>query len=68
MLSLSGHKPHNIMKMGRWASNSLLFVEYIQEKISTFSAGISTSMSHIAPFTNMEVAVTAEDLRADTIH
>ena len=31
-LSLSGHKPYKIMKMGRWAPNSLSFMEYIQEK------------------------------------
>ena len=42
-------------------------MEYIQEQISTFSEGMSTSMIQIAPFTNMEGNVMAEDLRADII-
>ena len=67
-LSLSGHKPHEIMKMGRWEPNSPSFMKYAQEEISTFSAGMSIAMFQIAPFTNMEGTITAEDLRADTIH
>ena len=43
-------------------------MEYIQEQITTFYAGIFTVRSQIAPFTNMEGTVTAEDLRADKIH
>ena len=67
-LSLAGFKPHEIMKMGRWAPNSLSFMEYIQQQLSTFSAGMSDAMSKIKPFTNMEGATNSDDLRAGTIY
>jgi len=67
-LSVAGFKPHEIMKMGRWAPNSLSFMEYIQQQLSTFSAGMSDAMSKIKPFTNMEGATNSDDLRAGTIH
>ena len=66
-LALSGYKPHQIMKMGRWAPKSTAFMEYIQNQLSTFSAGMSTNMSKIAIFTNMEGTENAVDLRAATI-
>ena len=56
------------MKMGRWAPKSTSFMEYIQQQLSTFSKGMSTNMSRIQKFTNMEGAVATEDLRAATIH
>ena len=67
-LSLAGYKAHQIMKMGRWAPKSTAFMEYIQQQLSTFSAGMSSKMSRIAVFTNMEGAVNADDLRTATIH
>jgi hypothetical protein len=67
-LSLAGYKDHEIMKMGRWAPKSTSFMEYIQQQLSTFSKGMSTNMSRIQKFTNMEGAVATEDLRAATIH
>ena len=53
--------------MGRWAPQSSSFLEYIQQQLSTFSVGMSTDMSNIARFTNMEGATTSEDLQAATI-
>jgi len=67
-LSLSGYRPRQIMKMGRWASKSTAFMEYIQQQLSTFSVGMSTNMSKIAVFTNMEGTENAVDLRAATIY
>ena len=67
-LSIAGFKPHEIMKMGRWAPKLLSFMEYIQQQLSTFSAGMSTAMSKIAPFTNMEGATNNNDLRVGIIH
>ncbi len=66
-LKLSGHSDTKIMKVGRWKPNSTSFLEYIQQQLSTFLAGMSTKMSRIAKFTNMEGAVTKEDLRPLTI-
>ena len=43
-------------------------MEYIQEQLSSFSMGISTEMNEIEVFTNMEGAVSGEDLRQATIH
>ena len=40
----------------------------IQQQLSTFSAGMSSAMSRIAIFTNMEGAVNADDLRTATIY
>ena len=56
------------MKMGRWAPKSTAFMEYIQQQLSTFSAGMSSAMSRIAIFTNMEGAVNADNLRTATIY
>ena len=56
------------MKMGRWAPKSTAFMEYIQQQLSTFSIGMSTKMSEIAIFTNMEGTKNADDLRAATIY
>ena len=67
-LSLAGCKAHQIMKMGRWAPKSTAFMEYIQQQLSTFSVGMSTRMSKIGVFTNMEGAGNADDLRAATIY
>ena len=66
-LKLSGRDDVEIMKMGRWAPNSTSFMEYIQQQLSTFSAGMATDMSRIAVFTNMEGATNNEDLRPLTI-
>ena len=43
-------------------------MKYIQEKLSSFSMGMSMEMSEIEVFTNMEGAVSGEDLRQATIH
>ena len=67
-LSLAGYKAHQIMKMGRWAPKSTAFMEYIQQQLSTFSAGMSSRMSRIAVITNMEGTVNANDLRTAIIH
>ena len=66
-LKLSGKSDTDIKKMGRWSPQSSSFLEYIQQQLSTFSVGMSTDMSNIARFTNMEGATTSEDLRAATI-
>ena len=67
-LSIARFKPHEIMKMWRWAPNSLSFMEYIQQQLSTFSAGMSTEMSKITPFTTMEGATNSNYPRAGTTH
>ena len=66
-LKMAGYSDTDIKKMGRWAPKSTSFLEYIQQQMSTFSAGMAANMSRIARFTNMEGAVVAEDLRAGTI-
>ena len=66
-LKLSGHSDVEIKKMGRWAPKSTSFLEYIQQQLSTFTAGMSSAMSSIAHFTNMEGMVTREDRRGLTI-
>ena len=67
-LSKAGRKPHEIMKQGRWAPTSLSFMEYLQEQLTSFSAGMSSEMSKIDVFTNMEGIGNDEDLRQATIH
>ena len=67
-MSLVGFNVHQIMKMGRWASKLSAFMEYIQQKFSTFSVGKSSKMSKITIFTNMEGAEIANNLRAVTIY
>ena len=39
---------------GRWAPKLTLFLEYIQQQLSAFSAGMAEKMSKIQTFTNME--------------
>ena len=67
-LKLAGYDDIDIMKMGRWAPNSTAFMEYIQQQLSTFSAGMADNMSNVARFTNMEGSVVNEDLRGATVH
>ena len=67
-LALSGYGDRDIMKMGRWAPDSKAFMEYIQQQLSTFSAGMADNMSRIARSMNMEGAVPTEDLRGTTVH
>ncbi|KAL7525436.1 hypothetical protein ACHAXR_001004, partial [Thalassiosira sp. AJA248-18] len=67
-LALAGYKDREIQKMGRWAPKSTSFMEYIQQQLSTFSAGMATQMSQVARFTNMEGTTVREDLRGPTIH
>ena len=67
-LKLSGYSDTEIQKMGRWAPKSTSFLEYIQQQLSTFSAGMAANMSKIQTFTNMEGMTTYEDLRMATIH
>ena len=62
-LKLAGHDEVEIRKMGRWAPSSSAFLEYIQQQLSTFSEGMSTGMSRIGVFTNMEGATSHDDLR-----
>ena len=65
---MAGCKAHQIMKMGRWAPKSTAFMEYIQQQLSTFSVGMSTKMSRIGIFTNMEGTENVDDLRAATTY
>ena len=67
-LALAGYKDREIMKMGRWSPTSTSFMEYIQQQLSTFSAGMSANMSKVAMFTNMEGAIDRTDTRTATIH
>jgi len=67
-LHLAGYKDTAIQKMGRWAPKSTSFLEYIQQQLSSFSAGMAANMSKIAQFTNMEGNVAREDLRIATVH
>ena len=61
-LDLAGYKDQEITKMGRWALGSHAFMEYIQQQLSTFSAGMSAAMSCIKKFINTEGGVTRENL------
>ena len=54
-LHLSGYSDREIMKMGRWRSNT--FMEYIQEQLSSFTKGMSTSMRTSFNFINVEGGV-----------
>jgi len=51
-LHLAGYSDREIMKMGRWRSKT--FMEYIQEQLSTFTKGMSRSMSQRFHFVNVE--------------
>ena len=66
-LKIAGYEDLVIQKMGRWKANSRAFLEYIQQQLSSFSAGMSEAMSRVPVFTNMEGAVVAEDLRDATV-
>ena len=52
-MKLSGHTGDEIIKQGQWAKKSKLFLEYIQQQLSTFSANMVKKMSKIKRFTNM---------------
>ena len=43
-------------------------MEYIQQQLSRFSVGMSTKMSRIGIFPNMEGTENVDDLRAATIY
>ena len=53
-MKLSGHTEDEIIKEGRWAPKLTSFLEYIQQQLSTFSAGMAKKMSKIKRCTNME--------------
>ena len=65
-LSIAGFKPHEIMKMGRWAPNRLSSMTYIQQQLATFFTGMLTEMSKITPFITMKGATNSDYLRAGT--
>ena len=62
-LALAGFEDREIIKMDPWAPKSNTFMQYIQQQLSTFSARMSTAMSKVAGFTNVEGSVEKEDLR-----
>ena len=66
-MKLSGHSDTEIKKQGRWAPDLTSFLEYIQQQLSTFAAGMATKMSRIARFTNVESSTTKDDWRESTI-
>ena len=51
-LHLNGYSDRQIMKMGRWISNT--FMEYIYEHIDKFSEGMSKAMSKRFQFVNVQ--------------
>ena len=57
ILALTGFEDREIVKMGRWAPKLNTFMQYIQQQLSTFSAGMSTAMSKVTRFTNVEGSV-----------
>ena len=67
VLAVVRYKDRNIMKMRRWSPNIKAFVEYIQQQLLSFLAGMREKMSNVERFTNMEGVVTHEDLRGDTV-
>ena len=62
-LKMAGYGDAAIQKMGRWAPKSTSWLEYIQQQLSTFSAGMSAAMSAVPTFTNMEGNTVREDRR-----
>ena len=66
-LKIAGYRDTVIQKMGRWKADSKAWLEYIQQQLSTFSAGMADAMGRVERFTNMEGAVVAEDLRGHTV-
>ena len=67
-LKLAGRDDIEIQKMGRWAPKSTAFLEYIQQQLSTFSAGMATDMSRIEVFHNMEGVAGRNNRRHLTVH
>ena len=67
-LKLAGFDEVVIKKMGRWSPDSNSFMEYVQQQLSSFSAGMAARMSQVEVFTNMEGATRREDIRASTIY
>jgi hypothetical protein len=63
-LSLAGYSDLQIQKMGRWRGET--FKEYVSEQLSSFSEGMSTSMSTTFGFVNVEGGVWS-DVTAATI-
>ena len=53
-MKLAGFDDERIRKMGRWLKFSIFFLEYIQQQLLWLSQGMSTKMSSITLFTNME--------------
>ena len=51
-LHLNGYSDRQIMKMGRWRSNT--FMEYICEHLYKFSEGMSKSMAKRFQFVNVQ--------------
>ena len=66
-LKRAGFDDASIQKMGRWAPKSTAWMTYIQQQLSTFSAGMSNAMSAVPLFTNMEGDTRREDLRQATV-
>ena len=66
-MKLSGHSDTEIKKQGRWAPDLTSFLEYIQQQLSKFAAGMGMKRSRIARFTNVEGLTTKDDLRESTI-
>ena len=54
-LHLSGYSNREIMKMGRWRSDT--FMEYISEQLDAFTKGMSKSMRRNFNFVNVEGGV-----------
>ena len=53
-MKLAGFDEESIRKMVRWMPSSNAFLEYIQQQLSGLSQGMTTKMSNIARYTNME--------------
>lgn len=50
-LSLAGYSDRQIMKMGRWKSQT--FLEYVRDELHCFAAGMSKSMKKMFGFVNV---------------
>lgn len=57
-LSLNGYSRHEIMKMGRWRSDT--FLEYIAEGISSFSEGMSKAMKKTFQYVNVQAGASSD--------
>ena len=62
MLSLAGYSDLQIQKMGRWRGET--FKEYMSEQLSSFSEGMSASMSTTFVFVNVEGGVWSDVMDA----